>query len=80
MPHVEIHAPGVGEKSPVARRFIMSAVVEVEHAPPLDMKEMIANLVGKPCRRVIGPILIDEESVFRFKPENTVQHIEATTA
>jgi hypothetical protein len=48
--------------------------VEIKHAPMLGMKEMIANLAGKPCRRVIGPILIDEKSVLRFKPEYTVQH------
>jgi len=72
MSHVEVHAPSVGEKSSVARRFIVSSVVQIENASPLDVKEMVSNLVGKPGRGMIRPVLIHQESVFGFKSENTV--------
>ena len=75
MPHVEVHTPGVREKSSVAGRFIVSSVVQIEHTSPLNVKEMVSNLVGKPGRRMIGPVLIHQESVFGFKSENTVQHL-----
>ena len=75
MPHVEVHAPGVGEKSSVAGGFIVTPVVQIENASPLNMKEMVSNLVGKPGRGMIGPLLIHQESVFGFKSENTVQHL-----
>ena len=77
MSHVKIHAPGIGEKSPVARRLIMSPVVEIKDAATLDVKEVVSNLVGKPGRGMIGLILIHQESVFGFKSENTVQHLNA---
>jgi len=77
MSHVEIHAPGIGEKSSVARRLIMSPVVQIKDAAPLDVKEVVSNLVGKPGRGMIGLILIHQESVFGFKSENTVQHLNA---
>ena len=77
MSHVEIHAPGIGEKSSVAWRLIMSPVVQIEDAAPLDVKEVVSNLVGKPGRGMIGLILIHQESVFGFKSENTVQHLNA---
>jgi hypothetical protein len=72
MPHVQVHAPGVSEKSTVARRFIMSPVVQIENATPLDVKKMVSNLVGKPGGGVIRLILIHQESVFGFESENTV--------
>jgi hypothetical protein len=75
MSHVEVHAPGVGKKSPVARRFIMPPMVQIENATPLDVKEMVSNLVGKPGGRMIGLVLIHQESIFGFKSENTVQHL-----
>jgi hypothetical protein len=75
MSHVEIHAPGVGEKPSVARRFIMSTVMQIKHTAPLDMKEMVSNLVGKPGGGMIRLVLIHQESVFGFKSENTVQHL-----
>jgi hypothetical protein len=75
MSHIEIHAPSVGEKSSVARRFIVSSVVEVEHASSLNVKEMVSNLVGKPGRGMVRPVLIHQESVFGFESENTVQHL-----
>jgi len=75
MSHVEVHAPGIGEKSSVARRFVVSSVVQIKHAAPLDMKEMVSNLVGKPGRGMVRLVLIHQESVFGFKSENTVQHL-----
>ncbi len=75
MPHVKVHAPGIGEKSSVAGWFIVPPMVQIEHAAPLNVKEMVSNLVGKPGRRMIGPVLIHQESVFGFKSENTVQHL-----
>jgi hypothetical protein len=75
MPHVEIHAPGIGEKSSVTWRFIMSPVVQIEDASPLNVKEMISNFVGKPGGGMIRPVLIHQEPVFGFKSENTVQHL-----
>ena len=59
MAHVEIYPPGIFEKSSVARRFIMSAVVKVKHAEALDPKNMVSNLMGKSGRRMIRAILID---------------------
>ncbi len=75
MSHIEVHTPGVGEKSSIARRFIMSPVMQIENAAPLDVEEMVSNLVGKPGRGMVGPVLIHQESVFRFESENTVQHL-----
>jgi hypothetical protein len=66
MSHVEIHTPGVGEKSPVARRFIVSSVMQIENATPLDVKEMVSNLVGKPGGGMVRLVLVDQESVFGF--------------
>jgi hypothetical protein len=66
MSHVEIHTPGVGEKSPVARRFIVSSVMQIENATSLDVKEMVPNLVGKPGRGMVRLVLVDQESVFGF--------------
>lgn len=52
----------------------MSSMVEVEHTPPLNMEEVVADLVGKPGRRMVWPILVDQEPIFGFKAKNTVQH------
>ena len=75
MSHVEVHAPGVGQKSSVAGWFIVPSMVQIEHAAPLNVKEMVSNLVGKPGGGMIRPVLIHQESVFGFKSENTVQHL-----
>jgi hypothetical protein len=77
MPHVEVHASGVGEKSPVARRFIVAPVMQIEDAAPLDVKEMVSNLMGEPGRGMVWTVLIHQESVFGLKSENTVQHLNA---
>ena len=67
MSHIEVHTPGVGKKSSVARRFIVSSVVQIENAAPLDVKEMVSNLVGKPGGGMVRPVLIHQESVFGLK-------------
>lgn len=75
MAHIEIHTPGVGEKSSVAGRFIMAPMVQIQDATPLNVKEMVANLVGEPGGRMVRLVFIHQESVFGFKSENTVQHL-----
>ena len=74
MPHVEIHSAGIREKAPVPRRLVVPAMMQVQYASMLSVKNVVADLVGKPRRRMIGPILIDEESVLRFKPKDAIQH------
>ena len=75
MSHVEVHAPGIGEKSSVARWFIVPTMMQIQHATTLNVKQMVANLVGKPGRGMVRLVLIHQESVFGFKSENTVQHL-----
>ena len=77
MSHIEIHTSGVGEKSSVAGRFIMSPMVQIEYTSSLNMKEVISDLVSKPGGGMIRLILIHQEPVFGFKSENTVQHLNA---
>jgi hypothetical protein len=50
MSHVKIDSAGIREKASIPRRFIVPSVVEIEHPTPLNMEEMVANLVGKPGR------------------------------
>ena len=53
----------------------MSPMVQIKKAAPLDVKEMVSNLVGKQGGGMIGLVLIHQESVLGFKSENTVQHL-----
>jgi hypothetical protein len=75
MAHVQIHTPGVRQKSSVAGRFIVPSMVQIEDASPLNVKEMVSDLVGEPGGGMVGPLLIHQKPVFGFKPENTVQHL-----
>jgi len=50
-------------------------VVQIKHTSPLNVKEMVSNFVGIPCRGMIRLVVIHQESVFGFKSENTVQHL-----
>lgn len=75
MPHIEIDAAGIGQKPAVTRGLIMAAMVQIEDTTLLHMEQMIADFVGKPGRRMIGPLLIDQEPVFRFESEDAVQHL-----
>ena len=75
MPQVEIHTPGIGEKSSIAGWFIMAPMVQIQDATPLNVKEMVSNLVGKPGGGMVGLVFVHQESVFGFQSENTVQHL-----
>ena len=35
---------------------------------------MVANTLGHPRRRMIRPVLIDQQAIFGFEAENTIQH------
>ena len=50
-------------------------MVKIEQSPPIDMKDVVANALRHPGGRMVGPILIHQQAIFRFKPENTIQHI-----
>ena len=75
MPHVEIHPTGIGEKTAVAGWLIMASVMEVQHTPLLDMEDVVTNPVRQPGWGMFGAVLIDQQPIFRLKPENTVQHL-----
>ena len=53
----------------------MASMVQVEHTAPLNMEQMVTNLMRKPCRGMVRVVLMDKESVFRFQAENTIQHV-----
>src|SRR5690349_3892115 len=74
MPHVEIDSSGVHQKAAVARRLVVAAMMQVEYPVTLRMKNMVADLVGKPGRRVVRAILMHEETVFGLQPKYPVQH------
>jgi hypothetical protein len=40
--------------------------MQIENAAPLDVKEMVSNLVGKPGGGMVRLVLVDQESVFGF--------------
>ena len=75
VPHVEIDSAGIGEKSAVAGRFIMPAMMTVQDPSSLHMKDVIAQLMRHGGRRVFRMILIDEQPVLGFKTENSIQHV-----
>src|SRR6185312_10089858 len=74
MPHIKVDTPRIGEESPIAGRLIMPAMVQIQHTSPLDLEEMVTDLMGKPCRRMVRPILVDQESVFSLQTKDTIQH------
>lgn len=74
MSHVQIDPTGIGQKSTVAGWFVVSAMMQVQHAALLHLKDMIAETMGDPRGRVFGPILIDQEPVFGFQSKNLIQH------
>jgi hypothetical protein len=39
------------------------------------MKNVIPDTLGDPGRRMVRPVLVDQEAVFRFEPEDTIQHV-----
>ena len=74
MPHVEIHPTGIGEKTAVAGWLIMASVMEVQHTPLLDMEDVVTKPVRQPGWGMFGAVLIDQQPIFRLKPENPVEH------
>ena len=52
----------------------MSTMVKVEDPATSDMKDVIPDTLRDPGRRVVRPILVDQEAVFGFEPEDTIQH------
>ena len=40
----------------------------------LNLKDVVADLVSEPGGRMLGAILMNEETVFGLQPKNAVQH------
>ena len=74
MAHVQINPSGIAQESPIPRRLVMPAVMEIEHTLPLNPEHMVADLMREPGRRMVRTVLMDEESVLGFQSENAVQH------
>ena len=75
MPHIDVDTARIGQKPPVARRLVMTTMVKIEDSSPFDMKNVVANTLRHPGGRMVGTILVHQEAVFRFKSEDTIQHI-----
>ena len=52
----------------------MAAVVQVEDTAPLDVEHLIPNTMGEPGGGMFRPVLIDQQAIFRFEPEDSVEH------
>jgi hypothetical protein len=74
MAHVDVDTPGIRQKPPVAWWFIVPTMVKIEDPATGDMKDMITDALGYPGRRMVRPVLVDQEAVFRFEAEDTIQH------
>lgn len=74
MAHVQIDAARVGEESAVARRLIMAAVVQIKDTAPLNVEYLIANAMGEPGGGMFGLVLIDQQAIFSFEPEDPIEH------
>ena len=72
MPHVQIDSSGIGKESSIAGRLIMPAMVQIQHTSPLDLEQMVTNLMGKPCRRMVRSVLMDQEPVFSLQTKDTI--------
>ena len=44
MPHVNIHAPGIQEKTPIARGFVSPAIVDIHNPDSIYKKNVILHL------------------------------------
>ena len=75
MPHVNVDAPGIRQEPAISRWLIVSTMVQVEDPSSFDLKNVVANPLRHPGGGMVGPILVHKEAVFRFKPEDTVQHV-----
>ena len=74
MAHVQIDAACVGEKSSVAGWLIMPAMVQIKDTAPLNVEHLIANAMGEPGGGMFRPVLIDQQAVLSFEPENPIEH------
>src|SRR5689334_1008219 len=74
MPHVQIDSSGVHQKAAVAGRLVVTTMMQIQYTVTLSMKDMVADLVGKRGGRVVGAILMHDETVFGLQPEDPVQH------
>jgi hypothetical protein len=50
MPHVEINPSGIRQETAVPRRLIVPAMMQIQHALPLNVEDMITDLVREPGR------------------------------
>lgn len=75
MTHVDVDTPGIGQKPAVAGWLIMSTMVKIKDPATSDMKDVIPDTLRDPGRRMVRPILVDQEAVFGFEPEDTIQHV-----
>ena len=48
---------------------------EIKDAAASGMKNVIPDALRHPGRRMVRPILIDQEAIFRFDSKNTIQHV-----
>ncbi len=53
----------------------MSALVAIQDATALNAKDMVTQTMGNPCRRVLRAVLVNEQTIFGFKPKNAIQHV-----
>jgi len=75
MAHIDVDAPGIRQKPPVAWRLIMPTMMEIKDTAASGMKNVIPDALRHPGRRMVRPILIDQETIFRFDSKNTIQHV-----
>ena len=52
----------------------MAAVMQIEDTAPLNMEYLIPNTMGEPGGGMFRPVLIDQQAIFRFEPEDSVKH------
>ena len=74
MAHVQRDAARVGEESAVARRLIMAAVVQIKDTTPLNVEHLIANAMGEQGGGMFRPVLIDQQAILSFEPEDPIEH------
>ena len=66
MSHIQVDPAAVRDKSPISRRLIMAAMVEIQHASTLNLEQMISDLMGKPGWGMVRPVLVDQEPILGF--------------
>jgi hypothetical protein len=48
MPHVEINPSAIRQETAVPRRLVVPAMMQIQHALPLNVENMITDLVREP--------------------------------